>query len=154
MLANKIQKYIFGRLLNGESVYCEKLDDNRFAFSDGFRMFVLYKEQIKFDVAKCAQIEKLKEILKDALEGVEFTQSDEIRLDEIKGIQYRKLVANEYEFSVWVEDAFVKDYKNCTFIHRNGTHPVCAIDNYGNLIAAIMPLRETPGQCWQKEAQN
>lgn len=52
MLSIKNQKYIFERLLKGNAVSYEKLDDKRFVFTDGVRLFIFSEEQIKFDITK------------------------------------------------------------------------------------------------------
>ena len=56
MLSIKNQKYIFERLLKGNAVSYEKLDDKRFVFTDGVRLFIFSEEQIKFDITKCAPV--------------------------------------------------------------------------------------------------
>ena len=63
MLSNKNQKYIFERLLKGYAVSYQPLDEDRFVFTDGVRLFIFSKEQIKFDISKCALGDRLKEFL-------------------------------------------------------------------------------------------
>ena len=54
------------------------------------------------------------------------------------------------------EDKFVKDYKTCLFIGEGRKKPVCVLDDYGDLLAAIMPYdtdRED-GREWQQKKQS
>lgn len=139
MLSIKNQKYIFDRLLKGYPVSYYQLDDYRIAFTDGVRIFIFSKEQIKFDISKCTPSKKMKEILHDALGGHEVTPSEEIKAYNSMGKNYRKLQRNDGQAETWVEDKFVKDYNACTFIHCGGKNPICVLDDIGDLIAAIMP---------------
>lgn len=139
MLSIKNQKYIFERLLKGNAVSYEKLDDKRFVFTDGVRLFVFSEEQIKFDITKCAPSDKLKNVLRDVLNGSELRPTEEIRADERKSKSYRRLLSPDGVCSIWIEDKFVKDYKTCLFIGEGRKKPVCVLDDYGDLLAAIMP---------------
>ena len=89
MLSNKNQKYIFERLLKGLSVAYQLLDEDRFVFTDGVRLFIFSKEQIKFDISKCALGDRLKEFLDGAVSGRMYTPSEEIRVNDNKGKTYR-----------------------------------------------------------------
>lgn len=142
MLSIKNQKYIFGRLLKGEFVAYQPLDEDRLVFSDGVRLFVLSKEQIKFDATKCAYATNLKDVLHNALNGTEVRATEEIRDVGRSSKTYRKLTANGISNSVWVEDKFVKDYGGCILLYNSlyKKKPVCALDDYGELLAAIMPF--------------
>lgn len=140
MLSNKNQKYIFERLLKGLSVAYQLLDEDRFVFSDGVRLFIFSKEQIKFDISKCALDDRLKEFLDGAVSGRMYTPSEEIRVNDNNGKTYRRLTPEgAFASSVWVEDKFIKDYKGCTFVGCGGKRPLCALDDYSYLLAAIMP---------------
>ena len=146
MLSNKNQKYIFERLLKNQSVLYQKLDEEhfeggeRFAFTDGVRIFIFSKEQIKFDISKCTLTDKLKEVLRGAASGRMYIPSEEIRANDNKGKTYRRLTPEGgFTSSVWVEDKFIKDYKGCNFVGCGGKNPLCVIDDYGDLIAAISP---------------
>ncbi len=140
MLSNKNQKYIFERLLKGYAVSYQPLDEDRFVFTDGVRLFIFSKEQIKFDISKCALSDKLKEFLRGAGSGRMYIPSEEIRIDDNKGKTYRRLdPEGNFNSPVWVEDKFIKDYKCYTFTGRGGKNPLCVIDDYGDLIAAISP---------------
>lgn len=140
MLSNKNQKYIFERLLKGYAVSYQPLDEDHFVFTDGVRLFIFSKEQIKFDISKCALSDKLKEFLHGAGSGRMYIPSEEIRIDDNKGKTYRRLTPEGgFTLPVWVEDKFIKDYKGCTFVGCGGKRPLCALDDYGDLLAAIMP---------------
>lgn len=52
MLSNKNQKYIFERLLKGLSVAYQPLDEDRFVFTDGVRLFIFSKLIIIVNVNK------------------------------------------------------------------------------------------------------
>ena len=91
MLSNKNQKYIFERLLKGLSVAYQPLDEYRFVFTDGVRLFIFSKEQIKFDISKCALGDRLKEFLDGAASGRMYTPSEEIRVNDNKGKTDRRL---------------------------------------------------------------
>lgn len=140
MLSIKNQKYIFERLLKGYAVAYQPLDKDRFVFTDGVRLFIFSKEQIKFDISKCALSDKLKEFLHGAGSGRMYIPSEEIRIDDNKGKTYRRLTPEGgFTSSIWVEDKFIKDYKGCTFVGHGGKNPLCVIDDYGDLMAAISP---------------
>lgn len=140
MLSNKNQKYIFERLLKGYAVLYQPLDEDRFVFTDGVRLFIFTKEQIKFDISKCALSDKLQEFLCGAGSGRIYTPSEEIRIDDNKGKTYRRLrLEGDFISPIWVEDKFIKDYKGCTFVGLGDKLPLCALDGYGELLAAIMP---------------
>lgn len=100
MLSIKNQKYIFGRLLKGEFVAYQPLDEDRLVFSDGVRLFVFSKEQIKFDATKCTYVTNLKDVLHNALNGTEVRATEEIRDVGRSGKTYRKLTANGSSNSV------------------------------------------------------
>lgn len=98
------------------------------------------REQIKFDINKCAACDNLSGFLEGAGSGRMYTPTEEIR-EGGRGIAYRKLITENGVYpAVWVEDKFVKDYKDCVFIGLGGKNPLCAVDNYGDVIAAIMPF--------------
>ena len=95
MLSNKNQKYIFERLLKGYAVSYQPLDEDRFVFTDGVRLFIFSKEQIKFDISKCALGDRLKEFLDGAASGRMYTPSEEIRVNDNKGKTYNNAVSGD-----------------------------------------------------------
>lgn len=151
MLSKKNQKYIFERLLRADSVMYEVLEDGRFVFTDGVRLFVFSKEQIKFDISKCAPSDKLKPILNGALDGMQYAFSEEIRVNDNKNKTYRKLVSPTD--SIWIEEKFAKEYRDCTLIGNGSRMPLCAIDDYGDFIAAIMPCDMSRGPHQESEGR-
>lgn len=69
-----------------------------------------------------------------------YTPSEEIRVNDNKGKTYRRLTPEgAFASPVWVEDKFIKDYKGCTFVGCGGKRPLCVLDDYSYLLAAIMP---------------
>ena len=105
MLSNKNQKYIFERLLKGLSVAYQPLDEDRFVFTDGVRLFIFSKEQIKFDISKCALGDRLKEFLDGAASGRMYTPSEEIRVNDnkakhIDGLRQKVLLLPPYGLKI------------------------------------------------------
>lgn len=135
---NKIQKYIFKRLLNEEPVFCETFSEGRILFSDGVRVFVLPEQQILFDCAKCTKTDAIAKQLRGFYEPNEMKITNE--LYESHGKLYRKLTpADGSGGAVWIEEKFRKRFAKGVFVYSGGKSPVCIEDDSKELIAAIMP---------------
>lgn len=135
---DKIQKYIFKRLLSEEPVFCETFSEGRILFSDGVRVFVLPEQQILFDCAKCTKTDAIAKQLRGFYEPNEMKITNELFLSH--GKLYRKLIpADGSEEAVWIEENFVKDFAEGVFVYSGGKSPVCIEDDSKELIAAIMP---------------
>ena len=135
---DKIQKYIFKRLLSGEPVFYETFSEGRILFSDGVRAFVLPEQQILINCAKCTKTDVIAKQLRGIHEPSEMKITNE--LFSSHGNLYRKLVpADGSEGAVWIDEKFVQDFTGGLFVYSGGISPVCVKDETGDLIAAIMP---------------
>lgn len=149
---DKIQKYIFKRLLSGEPVFYETFSEGRILFSDGVRAFVLPEQQILFDCARFTKTDAIAKLLRSIYEPNEMKITNELFAGR-RGELYRKLVpADGSEGAVWIEEKFVQDFTGGLFVYFGGTSPVCVKDDTGDLIAAIMP-RDIDGSLRRRDWQ-
>lgn len=135
---DKIQKYIFKRLVNGEAVFCESFSEGRILISDGVRAFVLLEQDILFNRARCIETDVIAKSLRSTQGQSEMKITNELYASH--GKFYRKLIpADGSEGAVWIEEKFRKRFAKGVFVYSGGKSPVCIEDDSKELIAAIMP---------------
>ena len=137
--ADKIQKYIFNRLLKEEKVFYETFSTVQIIFSDGVRAFLLPKDQILFNLEKCREVNYLTKQVKSACASSTMKLTNKMCKAANRKI-YRMLVSIDgSEELVWIEEDFAKNFEAYSFVYPGGKNPVCVRDHSGEFIAAIMP---------------
>ena len=120
--------------------YYEHIEPGRVAVSDGIRIFVFEENQIMFNLEKCAETDKISEIL-NRTESYEVKPTNTLYWRTGEKL-YRSLVPKSgsgEENAVWIEEDFVKRFEKFSFFYGGGATPVSVRDTADKLIAAILP---------------
>lgn len=141
-MLEKFQREMFDRLLNGERVFYARLEGNKTALSDGYRIYVFDDGDLHIDISECKEVEGIAEYLAE-------NEHDQKLSDTYTYIRngktlMHKFTAENKAFSVYVNEKFIKptDRCPCSYYAYDGGARV-AIKNIvtKNTIGSVMPCR-------------
>lgn len=138
MRTNKFQRDILAKLLRGERVFAQKLDDGRVIMCDGYRAYMFYGD-LYIDAEKCVKSSASLSVAFDKREDDELITPTGM----IKSSGTRKLVEFQTENGklIYIDEQFVKDLAGLK-MYAYGPHDrVLCISDLGIPVAVVMPCR-------------
>jgi hypothetical protein len=150
MKVRKIQSMFFKMLNSDQKVTKSSVNEFEYAFSDGYRLFILPVKSVNFNMDRCTNFtdeDTVSKLIEMQPEDVEVKKTHDLKE---AGNMFSKRIARKFKskgeipFTVWLNDDWLNYFENPVFYGSGPLNRVLIKENsrgVETIVGVILPIR-------------